>query len=83
MVIAARLSGRTWWQFITDSLPYAVSSIAVVTAVGAFSFVIEGQLALLVLQSLCGALLYIGINMVLGSVVQRDVASFLLSRFRR
>lgn len=83
LVVAAKLSGRSWWQFLTDSLPYVATSLFVVTVIAMLGFFIEWDLMLLVAQAVLGVALYLAINFALGSVIQREALTFILSRFCR
>lgn len=83
LVIAARLSRRPVWQFVTDIIPYTVVSLLAVTAVTVLPRFISGAIPLFAAQIALGAAVYLGVNRLAGSHIQAEVLSFLLSRFRR
>ncbi|MBD5374478.1 MAG: lipopolysaccharide biosynthesis protein [Bacteroides sp.] len=83
LVIAARLSLRPWWQFITDSLPYAGVTLVAVIVMAGLPSVIHSPVLLLAAQISSGAAVYLIINSLLGSVIQREALGFIFSRFCR
>ena len=83
LVIAARLSLRSWWQFVMDIVPFAVITIAAVAVMMLLTQSIESPLWLLIAQLAAGGAVYLVLNGLLGSVIQREALAFLFSRFRK
>lgn len=82
LVIAARLSWRNPWQFIADSLPYLLLSLAIGAIVYLFITFVSGAWMQLFSGLIVGGGLYLGINALLGSVVQKDVLSYFFAHFK-
>lgn len=77
LYIAANLTIRSCWQFITDLLPYLAEAFLVVIAVALLQFVISNPWILMFSQGLSGLGLYFIINRLLGSKIQRDALTYL------
>ncbi len=80
LVFAARLSWRRWWTFITDSLPYAATAIIALLPAGLLARVIENEVALLACQCATSIFIYLAVNRVTGSKIQKDVLAWVLKR---
>lgn len=81
MVIkTAPVSGRSVGSFLVDSVPYLVETLVIMAALYLESLVVENCWALLILQGLTSLGLYLGVNALLHSVVQKDVLGFLRGR---
>ncbi len=83
LVIAARLSMRPWWQFVTDLVPYAAITLVAVAVMLMVPYVLQTPLALLLGQLVAGGAVYLALNSLFGSVIQREALTFLFSRFRK
>lgn len=82
LVISSRLSFRTWWQFIMDSVPYLIITSIIVAVGSLLPYYIESAPALLFCQASSGAVIYLIINQILDSKVQKDVISYIFRRMR-
>lgn len=80
VVKTAPVSGRSVGSFLVDSLPYLVETVAIMALLWAESLVIDNCWALLLCQGLTGLGLYLLVNGVLNSVIQKDVIAFLRGR---
>jgi O-antigen/teichoic acid export membrane protein len=78
MVIkTAPVSGRSVGSFLADSVPYLVESVMIMAVIWAESLVISNCWVLLICQGVTALVLYVAVNAVLNSAIQRDVLSFL------
>lgn len=78
MVIkTAPVSGRSTGSFLRDSLPYLLQTCVIMGAMWMESWLVEDCWALLFVQGVTGVALYLGINSLFDSVIQRDVLGFL------
>lgn len=77
---AAKLSWRKWWTFLTDSLPYAATTILALLPAGFLARTMENEVALLICQCATSISLYLIFNHIAGSKIQRDVINWLLKR---
>lgn len=83
LVVAARLSGRAWAKYIVDCLPYVAETLAIMAVMIMLAAVIENPWILLAAQGIAGLGLYLAINAMLRSQIQRDALDYLLHRFRK
>lgn len=77
VVKTAPVSGRSVGSFLADSVPYLVESLVIMVVLWAESLVIDDCWTLLLCQGITCVALYLGVNTVLDSVIQRDVIAFL------
>jgi O-antigen/teichoic acid export membrane protein len=78
MVIkTAPVSGRSVGSFLVDSLPYLGQTLVIMVALWAESLVIDNCWLLLIVQATTCLVLYLGINLLLNSKIQREVLLFL------
>lgn len=77
VVKTAPVSGRSVGSFLVDSVPYLVESLVIMVVLWAESLVIDDCWMLLLCQGITCVALYLGVNTVLDSVIQRDVIAFL------
>ncbi|MDE5744720.1 MAG: lipopolysaccharide biosynthesis protein [Paramuribaculum sp.] len=77
---AAKLSWRHWWIFITDTLPYAATTILALIPAGFLARVMVNEVALLICQCATAIALYLILNHFAGSKIQRDVIDWLFRR---
>jgi O-antigen/teichoic acid export membrane protein len=78
MVIkTAPVSGRSVGSFLVDSLPYLGQTLVIMVALWAESLVIGNCWLLLIVQAATCLALYLGINLLLNSKIQREVLLFL------
>jgi O-antigen/teichoic acid export membrane protein len=80
MVYAARLSWRRWWEYVTDSAPYAASCIIALLPCGVLARLLDSNIWLLAAECITTAGIYLGVNALLGSKIQKEVISWLLRR---
>ena len=80
MVYAARLSWRRWWEFLSDSIPYAAISIMAFIPGVMLSKLIENNLLLLVTECITATGIYLVVNALFGSKIQKDVFDWILKR---
>lgn len=80
LVKAAQCSWRTVWEFVTDSLPYCATAIIAVIPAALIAQVLENEMLLLAAQAATFIAVYIGVNALLGSKIQRDALSWAFSR---
>ncbi len=83
LIITARLSWRTCWQYLVDLLPYAAETLLLIIPMHILSTVIPNPWVLVIAQSVIGLTLYLAINAALRSKIQRDAIEYLTGRFRR
>lgn len=81
--IAARMSWRTPWQFITDSLPYIAESLIVVVAMMSLKPLIDNPWGLIAAQTATGLSIYIIINYFAGSRIQTDLLAYIRAHRHR
>ena len=77
VVKTAPVSGRSVGSFLADSVPYLVESLVIMVVLWAESLVIDDCWTLLLCQGITCVALYLGVNTVLDSVIQREVIAFL------
>lgn len=80
LVMAAKCSWRTWWEFVTDSLPYCATTFIAWIPAAALAQVLKNEMLLLVVQAATFIVVYIGINAALGSRIQRDALDWAFRR---
>jgi len=72
------VTGRRLWPFVADNAPYVVETMAIGALMWAESFVIANCWLLLCAQAVTGIGLYVGINALLGSTIQKEVLRYKL-----
>lgn len=77
LVIAVRLTIRSVWDFIVDLLPYFSESLLTVFLVSLLQFFVSNPWLLLISQGVAGVGLYLLINYLLGSSIQRDALEYI------
>lgn len=77
VVKTAPVSGRSVGSFLADSLPYLCETLLIMTVLWGESLLISDCWKLLVCQGVTCVALYVGINALLNSVIQREVFAFL------
>lgn len=83
LIITARISWRTPWQFLMDCLPYFVMSTAIAAAVIPLAAVISNPWLQLLAMGSAGLGAYLAVNAILGSAMQRDLFTYLRAHFRK
>lgn len=82
VIVTGRITRVGWWSYVRDMLPYAVSAIAIGGAVHLLSCTGLGDLWLLLLQGCIALGLYVGVNYLFPSRIQRDVFGYLTGKNR-
>ena len=77
VVKTAPVSGRSVGSFLADSLPYLCETLLIMAVLWGESLLISDCWKLLVCQGVTCVALYVGINALLNSVIQREVFAFL------
>lgn len=83
LIVVNRLTHRSWLNYLKDCLPYLVETIAIMGAMVALTTIIENKWLLLAAQGLTGLGLYLAINAMMRSQIQRDALDYILHRFRK
>ncbi len=83
LAVTSRLSWRTPWQFLADSIPYASLSLLVALFMVGVGYASSNPWLQLLLQSSVGITLYVTINALLGSRVQNDLLAYLKAHFTK
>ncbi len=86
-VIGACVSGRktnySIWMQLKDIFPYLVVSLIMAVLVYSWTFLINNNYFLLIVQIITGALFYILVNEKLGSKVYQDTKEMVLGRYKK
>ncbi|MCC8038242.1 MAG: lipopolysaccharide biosynthesis protein [Bacteroidales bacterium] len=81
LLCAAPLACRRWWKFLNDCLPYmGATALAMGAMIGLTFIVRHNPWSLLLAQAIVGLTIYLGLNHIAGSTIQRDALNFLLRR---
>lgn len=81
LFVTAKLTYRTVWSYIADLLPYFAETLLIMIPLAVILLNVENALATLALQVPVAAVLYLGVNMLLRSKIQRDAFDYVLHRF--
>lgn len=82
LLIAVRLCHRPVISFLLDLTPYLMETLLILVPVAAIALVVDNPLVTGILQGVTGIALYMGINALLGSRIQRDVIGYFAHRFK-
>ncbi len=80
LAIASRLSRRPFIQYVADAIPYLAETAMACAAMWALSLVISNVWLLLLTQCVAGPGIYIGVNALLHSRIQRDAIDYVTRR---
>ncbi len=80
LVTTARITGMSWTMFIRDLVPYLASSAFIAAAIYAITFAALPDWLMLTLQAIAASALYVGINRILPSKIQREIFANLFRR---
>ncbi|MDE7154238.1 MAG: lipopolysaccharide biosynthesis protein [Muribaculaceae bacterium] len=80
LIVTARKTGCSTFSFLRDLLPYMVITVAIMVPQHLTTHLIAEPWLLVVAQSAIVALLYLGINKLLRSKIQREVLEYLSPR---
>lgn len=81
IIIIARITGRSSWNFIGDLLPYIAETIIIMIPLALIMIINVAPFIILLAQFLIGLVLYLGINYVSRSVIQKEAIDYVLHRF--
>jgi O-antigen/teichoic acid export membrane protein len=76
----APITTRSIIALLSDLAPYTIETVAIGSIMWAESFVIANCWALLAVQLATGLALYLSVNALLGSAIQREVLAFVLHK---
>lgn len=77
LATTVRITGMSWTMYLRDMLPYFGSSAVIAAVIYAFTFAALPDWLMLTLQALTAAALYLGINRILPSKIQREIFAHL------
>ncbi len=80
LVIAARTSWSTPWRFLLDSLPYATLSVIIIGGLWFVRPLLGNSWIQIAVITIAAGTIYIGVNRLLGSKIQREVLAYISSR---
>ncbi len=82
LIVTSRLTFRTAISYINDGLPYLAETAFIMIPMILLSQVIESPWLLLSLQATAGLGMYLGVNYILRSKVQKEAIDYVMHRFR-
>lgn len=82
LIVTAKITKISAWSYSRDLLPYLLSSLIIVGAISLLSSTSLSDLALLIIQGVAALFLYLGVNTLFPSKIQRDVFGYLTGRHR-
>lgn len=77
LVIASNLARRGWWAYVWDCVPYLAITVLACAVMLPMAAYIANPWLLLAAQGVAGIMVYMGVNQVLGSKMQRDAIAYL------
>lgn len=83
LFIAARLSRRSWSEYLTDSLPYMMLTVLILVPMWYESRLISAAWVLCLVQGVTGIVLYMLANKMLGSKIQSDAIAYFMHRGKK
>ena len=82
LVVTARITKISAWSYVRDLLPYMASAMVIGAGAWSLSMTGMGDVWLLVSQGIMALGLYVAVNSVLPSKIQRDVIGYLTGKNR-
>ncbi len=82
LAVTARMTKISAWSYVRDLLPYMISSLVIGGVTWALALTGMGDWALLFSQGAMALALYLGVNVMFPSRIQRDVAGYLTGKNR-
>ena len=76
-ILAARVSHRRWWTLPLDLSPYLAQSLVIVLGIVSLYNLSLPSWAIILIGTIGGGAIYLGINMVLHSRIQADAIAYL------
>ena len=83
LIVTAPLSNRTRLSYIIDLIPYLIQVLIIMIPMSLLSLVISNVVVLLIAQLALGGSIYIAINHLLRSQIQKDAIDYFMYRFRK
>lgn len=80
LIVTCRTVGTHWWLFVRDLLPYMAMTLMIVPLMLWGATATDNALAQLIIESVIALTLYLGLNRMAGSQIQRDVLGYLSGR---
>lgn len=80
LILSARLTVNGVGRFLLDLVPYAALSLPIMAAMALLAPLISDPWTLIATQSAVGIGAWLGVNALLGSVIQRDVLKYIARR---
>lgn len=80
LVVTTRITGMSWTMYVRDLIPYFASSALVAAAIYAITFAALPAWLMLTLQAITALALYVGINRILPSKIQREIFAQLFKK---
>lgn len=81
LLIASRLVRRRWWAYVWDCVPYLAITMLACAVMLPLAVYIANPWLLLLAQGLAGIVVYLGVNQILGSRMQRDAIAYVTRRY--
>lgn len=76
-VKTAKVTGRRFGQFLGDNVPYLAETVVIGAVMWGESLLIGNCWTLLLVQALTGVGMYVGVNLMLKSVIQKEIFAFI------
>lgn len=83
LIVTARITSISAWNYIRDCIPYATITLLIVIPPILLSFIINSPILLLLTQVSSAIFLYLLINRLMNSQIQREAIDYIMYRFRR
>lgn len=81
LIVTAPMTGRHIQSYLVDYAPYSIATGVIMCVMWGMSLWIKDTLALLALQGVTAVGLYLVVNYLAGSTIQRDALAYLGARF--
>ncbi len=77
LFVVARRTGLRWLAMLADNLPYFALTVVAVPVMAYLSTFFESPWLKIVVEAVAGIAIYLGVNRLLGSKIQKDVLAFM------
>lgn len=81
--VTAPLTNRSRWAYVADLIPYLIQVCIIIVPMCLLSMVISNVILLLIAQSVVGLSIYLLVNHLLHSQIQKDAIDYVMYRFRK
>lgn len=81
--VTAPLTNRSRWAYIADLIPYLIQVCIIIIPMYMLSMVISNVILLLIAQSIVGLSIYLLVNHLLRSQIQKDAIDYVMFRFKK